>query len=506
MPEKNETQAVAKRERVMEIKAFLDNHREKLRQVASRPEIADAGLRFALVAINKTPALINCTPTSILQACMESVSLNLPPGPLGYGHFVPFGLKCQFIPDYKGLAALATRNGAALKVTWRCVYEGDIFEYDEIRGTVDLKRLHDPSMEEDGNGNEIDAHITHVYTAVTLANGAVSLWVMTRPEVVHIRNRYSQAWKQGKKDSPWFTRPSSQFIKTCFKQHSKQLDLGPNFARARHLDDMREIGQDTQIIIPDDTVENDKILPATNVPKVTSAEDALLAAQAQTSEGDSANIRQEPDFHKGEQKPPSEAPKEEEKPSEPEKPPKTKTLTPKQKLVKLLFPLAKGNSTAFDTACKQALGGTCQAGLAWDVFLENLTQKQLEKVNEAIKNPKPENGGTTTPDKGKEAATEPPVQQKPPSKGSEPDKAEPEKSKPSGGKSTTDPERAELIEFIENYKAGEEKTFENKLGVISEVLGSSFSDQALSDMAESPELIEDISKLRSVKNILEMMG
>jgi len=238
--------------------------------------------------------------------------------------------------------------------------------------------------------------------------------------------------------------------------------------------------------------------------QTASAEDALLAAQAQASE-------KKEESKSGQQSSPTveEGRQEELKEREASQPPaaktdpkKSKAATPKQKIVNMLTPLAMANQTAFNKACKQAVGGVIQEGLDMEVALSNFTLKELERINEALKNPQAdppaENRGAITPDEAKEPATEPAAAQKPPSKGSAPEQTEPEKPKASGG----NPEKAGLIKFIKEHGS----SVENKIGIISEVVGSDVNDQALADMADNPGLIEDIAHLRSVKNILSMMG
>jgi len=246
-------------------------------------------------------------------------------------------------------------------------------------------------------------------------------------------------------------------------------------------------------------------------PQQVSAEEALKAAQAQSSEkgepGEAAEPAKAP-----EQAPESSesSPESSETPSDSTAQPeseKTKRLTPKQKLIKMLLPIATGSSDTFDKACQQALGGTKQEGLDWQTFLNNITQKELEAVSEALKSPQEpaqaDKQSVETPSETSEPATEPAVSSEAPSEGSKPAETEPAAQEPAKADSgKTDQERQELIDFIKNHGS----TVENKIAIITEVCGSDFSDQAVSDMADNPELIEDKKHLRSIKNILSMMA
>jgi len=112
--------------------------------------------------------------------------------------------------------------------------------------------------------------------------------------------------------------------------------------------------------------------------------------------------------------------------------------------------------------------------------------------------PAEEKQATETPDGPEEAATTPKRQDLTPPKTTKAEEASVKSAEPAA----EDPERAALIQAIKDSSA----SLENKIAIVSEVCGASFSDQALADMAENPELIEETAKLKSVVNILKMMA
>ena len=88
----------------------------------------DRMARVTLTAIIKTPALMNCTPESLLQAMMLCSQAGLEPdGRLA--HLIPYGNVVTVIFDYKGLVTLALRNGA------KAVYGDKVCETDTFTGS-----------------------------------------------------------------------------------------------------------------------------------------------------------------------------------------------------------------------------------------------------------------------------------------------------------------------------------------------------------------------------------
>lgn len=78
------------------------------------------------LALAKTPALLKCDPGSVLLAVMKAARCGLDVAGV-YGHLVPYGAECQFVPDFKGLVALAVATGIVQDVQPVLVYEQDEF-------------------------------------------------------------------------------------------------------------------------------------------------------------------------------------------------------------------------------------------------------------------------------------------------------------------------------------------------------------------------------------------
>ncbi len=140
-------------------------------------------------------------------------------------HLLPYwsgSEKCfiiQLILDYKGMVALAKRNGVDAKAMLVC--EHDEFEY----------------IEDDGSGKTVVRHsfdafkdrgaIIGVYSRASEAGKPPDYEAMSITEVEGIRGR-----SRAKDSGPWKTDYGEMVKKTCLRRHSKRWDLDPNFRDA----------------------------------------------------------------------------------------------------------------------------------------------------------------------------------------------------------------------------------------------------------------------------------
>jgi phage RecT family recombinase len=86
-------------------------------------------IRTLLVCLERTPRLLDCTRSSLLQAAMTAAVLGLEAdGVTGQFHMIPFKDKAQPVIGYKGFNTLAGRSG--LIINGAVVKEGDLIEYE----------------------------------------------------------------------------------------------------------------------------------------------------------------------------------------------------------------------------------------------------------------------------------------------------------------------------------------------------------------------------------------
>ena len=169
----------------------------------------DRFARIALSALNRTPKLADCSQSSVLKCLMDLSAFGLEPDGRN-AHLIPYGNECQLIIDWKGLVALAKRNGDV--TAWQAfdVCENDLFTWEngEVKHSIDYRKDRGKPQ--------------CYYSKVTLKDGGASYEVMTLAEVEAIRAR-----SKSKNNGPWVTDFGEMAKKTVVRRHSKQLDLSP---------------------------------------------------------------------------------------------------------------------------------------------------------------------------------------------------------------------------------------------------------------------------------------
>ena len=225
-PTQQETRAVAKKQEAKPatLQTYIQGEDFFTRLAQLGVATPERFVRIALLAVNKTPKLMECDRNSVLQSMMDCASVGVEPDGRN-AHLVPYGSKCQLILDYKGLIGLAMRDGHVTRWRAEIVCHNDDFQWQDgkITHRIDFRT----------DRGEPFA----VYSIVTLADGTEDAEVMTVDECESIRKR-SRAGNSG----PWVSDPLAMYRKTCIRRHSKRLPLGESFARAiEHDGDRLEV-------------------------------------------------------------------------------------------------------------------------------------------------------------------------------------------------------------------------------------------------------------------------
>lgn len=194
-------------------------------------------MRVVLTAVQRTPALLECEPITLLGAVFQAAQLGLiPDGVLGQAYLVPYNnnqkhrKEVQFIPGYRGLVTLARRSGEISTIDADVVRQKDIFKY--VRGL-------NPVLEHIPTEDPQPGPIVKVYAFARLKDGGFQIKVMTVREVEAIKSR--SAAVKAKRSSPWDTDPEWMFKKTALKQLCKLLPVSTELQRALGLDDRAEV-------------------------------------------------------------------------------------------------------------------------------------------------------------------------------------------------------------------------------------------------------------------------
>lgn len=195
--------------------------REEIAKVLPKHCTPERMARVAVTALMKNPTLLDCTPASVLNCLMICSQAGLEPdGRLA--HLIPYGTTCQLIFDWKGLVALAIRNG------YESVYADKVCDGDEFSATVEdgIKKLTHRIDWRKPRGEP------YAYYAVCKRKGEVDYEVMSKAEVDAVRSR-SRAGKSG----PWVTDYDEMAKKCPIRRMSKRWDLMPEIRDVINQDD-----------------------------------------------------------------------------------------------------------------------------------------------------------------------------------------------------------------------------------------------------------------------------
>ena len=161
-----------------------------------------------LTALAVTPKLMQCKPSSVLKAFMESARYGLEPNsPLSEAALIPFGNTVQFLIEYRGMMKLAWNTGLVNSLDFDKVCENDHFVYNKGKG---IQFEHTPNLK--GDRGEAYAY----YAIAELKNNGYALHVMSKDEILKHAKHFSRAFKQ--KNSPWQTDFDAMAYKTVIRQ------------------------------------------------------------------------------------------------------------------------------------------------------------------------------------------------------------------------------------------------------------------------------------------------
>lgn len=209
------------------IRDLLERARPKLAEVTPKHLTPDRLIRVAIAAAGRTPALLKCSPASLLNSVMQAAQVGLEPGSaLGEAYLVPYKDTCQLIIGYRGLISLARRSGQIVSIEAHVVHERDKFT---------CKYGMNPTLEHEPDWSAAPGEVIAVYAVAKLRDGGTQVEVMTRAQVDAIRAR-SKASGSG----PWVTDYAEMSRKTVVRRLCKYLPLSIEMAEALAIDDATE--------------------------------------------------------------------------------------------------------------------------------------------------------------------------------------------------------------------------------------------------------------------------
>ncbi len=213
------TQMVPRKDKTQTIKDLLEKAGPSIAAVLPKHLTLERMTKVALSSVARNPALLACTPLSLVKAVMQGAELGLEVGGLlGEAYLVAYKDQVVLIPGYRGLVKLARQSGTLSSIEAHVVCERDTFE---LEYGLDPKLVHRPAMTGD------PGPVIAAYAIARFKDGGRQVDVMTRHEVDAIRGRSAAATS-----GPWVTDYAEMAKKTVVRRLCKYLHLSPELARA----------------------------------------------------------------------------------------------------------------------------------------------------------------------------------------------------------------------------------------------------------------------------------
>ena len=184
------------------------------------------GTRFIssiVSAVQATPALQECTNSSILSAALLGESLNLSPSPqLGQYYMVPYdnrskGAKeAQFQLGYKGYIQLATRSSQYKKLNVLSIKEGELIRFDPLNEEIEVNLIQDDEQRE-------AAPTIGYYAMFGYTNGFRKAMYWSRAKMEAHAKKYSPGYKRDLEKGTSWTFWAKDFDAMAYKTMLRQL-------------------------------------------------------------------------------------------------------------------------------------------------------------------------------------------------------------------------------------------------------------------------------------------
>ena len=248
------------------IVALFEANQASITSLLPRHVEPDRILRTAYLALQENPALLECTPDSVLSAVLQTAALGLEPGnQMGQAYLVPYGDKCQLIVGYRGHITLMHQSGAVAGVSAEVVREGDHFQH-VLGMNPDIVHVL----------GKVRGALTHAYAIVQMRSGAKQVEVMPKDEILKVRDR-SPAFSKTH-SGPWITDEPEMWKKTVIRRIRKLVPQSATLQRVEELETQADEGmpQRWDIPIPHPALEAGQVLD-TSTGEIQEPQDARPA-------------------------------------------------------------------------------------------------------------------------------------------------------------------------------------------------------------------------------------
>lgn len=210
-------------QQVKDLRLTLANqYQRQIENYFGDPKKALKFLSSVISAVQRTPALLDCEPTSVINSFMVMAQLELMPSDVsGEAYVLPYKNVAQFQLGYQGLVTLFYRAGVR-SIVAEIVYKNDSFKY--VNGVIE----HSPDIFSDDRGEAIGAYVI----VETQQGGRISK-VMKKSDIVGIGKKFSKSfnssftpWKEANDPELWMWK------KTVLKQVAKLVPKNETIFKA----------------------------------------------------------------------------------------------------------------------------------------------------------------------------------------------------------------------------------------------------------------------------------
>jgi recombination protein RecT len=251
----------AKSETILDV---LNANKAKLAQVVAKGVTPERLIRVVMGAIQRNPAIAECTPLSVCRVVMEATVLGLEAGdPLGEAYIVPYrnnktgNKEAQLIVGYQGLVSLAYRHPDVISVQAGVVCEGDEFDYSLGSGAyVKHRKAAGHEVRLEGAAGELFSNVRYAWAVVCTRGGGMIVNVLTANEIESHKHR-SRAAGSG----PWVTDYGPMCRKTVLRDTLRLCPRNRQLEQALALEQTAEAGQYSEDVIDLGEVEVVKTEP-----------------------------------------------------------------------------------------------------------------------------------------------------------------------------------------------------------------------------------------------------
>ena len=179
-------------------------------------------LSGVISTVQKTPKLLDCDATTVINSFMTMAQLEFMPSDVsGEAYVLPYKNVAQFQLGYQGLVTLFYRAGVK-SIVAEIVYKNDVFKY--VNGVIE----HSPDIFSDDRGEAVGC-----YVIVETQGGGLISKVMTKKEIMNIGSKFSKSFNTS--FTPWKIANDPQlwmWKKTVLKQVAKLVPKNETIFKA----------------------------------------------------------------------------------------------------------------------------------------------------------------------------------------------------------------------------------------------------------------------------------